>query len=590
LAVPLECAFAPHRSGSPRHWYRPAIEPLPAEPGRLVVCALLGRARRGRGCSTPGDDRLETRVYAVKRYLFRLGHAQRSARFATSIEQLVVGLAPVIGWGAVPRGWAERARFVRAHRKSVQRWLDDLQAAGMVAHEPERDNRGLWWRTQIVLLYAPEATEEELRMARRRARRWRSRERARRRAGRIAPSLGAIRERSAAPSRGRRARIARGRAINAQSARRLAAVEAQIAVGEALRSVCRDLTHPFGAPPTSALKLVSPERSRSSVTPRVEARAAVYAARAPLGDGAVVAETDARVAGAPGRPIATLPPKTAASEESGSLSLEEFNALVERRLTAHRRETRWRRAAVGSQASQRAQEVLTWPVGRVCPLGRLREAWVAQRYGLAMVVESGAWSAGLVGPGLPARVGRAISLYEAFREQRPPDWPASGPAALCALARLGTAERLEGDIAHLLGLAKAMRAVALDRDPDRLRRAQSRAVARQSPPSGRFVFRRGAPRGETAEARRCRVRDAVLLAGQDPAAWPNAALALAHLPALTATAQPRLLGPDRFEELDGLGGRATRYRAELAQGRWTLPPLPPQLTPDQTQTKEPPHR
>ncbi len=37
------------------------------------------------------------------------------------------------------------------------------------------------------------------------------------------------------------------------------------------------------------------------------------------------------------------------------------------------------------------------------------------------------------------------------------------------------------------------------------------------------------PRVETAEARRCRVRDAVLLGGRDPAAWPNAALALAHL-------------------------------------------------------------
>ncbi len=132
LAVPLDRTSAPPARRSSRRWYRPAIEPLPAEPGRLVVCALLGRARRERGCATPGDDRLETRAYAVKRYLFRLGHAQRSARFATSIGQLVAGLAPVIGWGPVPRDRAERARFVRAHRRSVQRWLDDLQAAGLV--------------------------------------------------------------------------------------------------------------------------------------------------------------------------------------------------------------------------------------------------------------------------------------------------------------------------------------------------------------------------------------------------------------------------------------------------------------------------
>ena len=91
------------RAGACRRWYRRTREPLPAEPGRLVVCALLGRARRARGCRTPGDDRLETRAYAVKRYLFRVGHAARSARYATSIEQLVVGLAPVMAWGTPPR-------------------------------------------------------------------------------------------------------------------------------------------------------------------------------------------------------------------------------------------------------------------------------------------------------------------------------------------------------------------------------------------------------------------------------------------------------------------------------------------------------
>ena len=113
LAVPLErtSALSSRRASSSGIGRR--SEPLPPEPGRLVVCALLGRARRERGCVTPGDDRLETRAYAVKRYLFRLGHAARSARYATSIEQLVVGLAPVMGWGPVPR---ERrgARAVRA--------------------------------------------------------------------------------------------------------------------------------------------------------------------------------------------------------------------------------------------------------------------------------------------------------------------------------------------------------------------------------------------------------------------------------------------------------------------------------------------
>ena len=139
-------------------------------PGGWWSCALLGRARRARGCSTPGDDRLETRAYAVKRYLFRLGHAQRSARYATSVEQLVVGLAPVMGWGPVPRERAERARFVRAHRKSVQRWLDDLQAAGVVAHEPERDGAGSGGARRSCCSPRRSPTADELRWRAARAR------------------------------------------------------------------------------------------------------------------------------------------------------------------------------------------------------------------------------------------------------------------------------------------------------------------------------------------------------------------------------------------------------------------------------------
>ena len=79
------------------------------------------------------------------------------------------------------------------------------------------------------------------------------------------------------------------------------------------------------------------------------------------------------------------------------------------------------------------------------------------------------------------------------------------------------------------------------------------------------------------------MRDAVLLAGGDPAAWPNAALALDHLPALRAArvSGPQLIDRDSYAELDGVGARATRYRAELARGDWQLPPR-------QTATPDPP--
>src|SRR3954451_14771948 len=54
-----------------------------------------------------------------------------TGRFACSLERLVAGVGAGDGLGADPRAGAERARFVRAHRRSVQRWLDDLDLAGV---------------------------------------------------------------------------------------------------------------------------------------------------------------------------------------------------------------------------------------------------------------------------------------------------------------------------------------------------------------------------------------------------------------------------------------------------------------------------
>jgi hypothetical protein len=58
------------------------------------------------------------------------------------------------------------------------------------------------------------------------------------------------------------------------------------------------------------------------------------------------------------------------------------------------------------------------------------------------------------------------------------------------------------------------------------------------------------------------------LSGGDPAAWPNADLAGESL----GLSAPALTRPDPFDELDGRGARVHRYRAELATGRFALPP------------------
>src|SRR5690606_32444157 len=105
------------------------------------------------------------------------------------------------------------------------------------------------------------------------------------------------------------------------------------------------------------------------------------------------------------------------------------------------------------QVEARALEARHWPAGQRCPLGRLREAWVAHRYGLARAIDTGGASAGRVSA---EPVGRAVALYEAFAAHRPPDWPASGAAALCVLAAIGRADRLAGDVANLQRLAMGM--------------------------------------------------------------------------------------------------------------------------------------
>ena len=161
------------RPGDGRVWRPAGTAPLPEEPGRVVVVALLQAARLARGRRTAGDDRLETSAYAVKRFLYRQGHAEKSGRFARSTEQLVAGLAPIMGWGRMPPPkTSERARFFRRHRASVQRWLKWLEDAGLIEVQAETGNQGYWWRVVITLRAPAPPTGEGLVAARKRICGW----------------------------------------------------------------------------------------------------------------------------------------------------------------------------------------------------------------------------------------------------------------------------------------------------------------------------------------------------------------------------------------------------------------------------------
>ena len=146
---------------------------LPAQPVGVEVLAAVRHARQQRGRAFEWDARLETSVIAVLSYLWRRGRGEKwagchgSARYGCSLAQLVIGLAPIMGWKGIPDRGDEQAvaRFVKRHRKSVQRWLDWLQLAGLVSHTPQQDEEGFWWRTIIQLHAAPQLPAELLQEA-----------------------------------------------------------------------------------------------------------------------------------------------------------------------------------------------------------------------------------------------------------------------------------------------------------------------------------------------------------------------------------------------------------------------------------------
>lgn len=265
------CPSAPATARAPR---QPARSPIPAEPGRVEVLALVQAAREQAGRAYAGDDRLETSLYALKRYLWRLAHSSRnrSGTYATSLPQLVVGLAPIMGWRRttirdgrqVP---LSRAALVGANRRTLQRWLDWLAAAGVADHVPERDQDGNWWRTRIVLRRTPaiehgrladararlrDRARRERRHAARASRRQLAGQRVRRR------DLRMIARASATPTAATRARLGRARSRAIAAARRARTVDAIV---QARSEAGDNLTHPFGAPSTSE----NPTRSSEAV-------------------------------------------------------------------------------------------------------------------------------------------------------------------------------------------------------------------------------------------------------------------------------------------------------------------------------------
>lgn len=211
-----------------RRWHQVAAAELPARPQRVQVIAGVSLYRQPlRPKKGMWDDRIETGCWTLAAALWKLGAGQHTGRFATTSKQLVwaLGKGPLRStWGAPPpqMDGPDAGKYWRAHRRSVSRWLDSLEGAGVIRCAGHRDNQGYWWRMEVELqlVDVDERLRDRVEKARVRERGW-DRRRRRSRARGVKRDLGAIRRDGAPLSKAeRRDRgIARRRGISASRRR-----------------------------------------------------------------------------------------------------------------------------------------------------------------------------------------------------------------------------------------------------------------------------------------------------------------------------------------------------------------------------------
>jgi hypothetical protein len=514
---------------------------LPAEPVGVEILAAIKQARDELDRIHAWDARLETSCIAALAYLWRRGRGERwagrhgSATFACSIAQLTLGLAPIMGWRNIPdrRDHVAVDRFVRAHRRSVQRWLDWLQAAALVTHTPQQDAEGFWWRTIITLHACPELPSELLRDAVDRRAGWRSRE-ARRQARGRRRNLTAILRRARLSRAEKRSRaIARRRQLACHAER----VRVRRIVLEALTT---HLAHPFGASTTSQATTTATyseneldrghartTNANSNLQPihQTTAKAAIeehrpgrerdpatrQAPHSELNLSKTFASSEHRNCadrGGGDPPRVPAHPTSQASNDPAQLGAEaeEIRDAVYGEVAARRwyRDSRPagqdEQLAAMARADQeweplvarqrrRLAELADWPLEAPAPpRWRLLEAWAVAAHGPQMAC-AGAFRLAFFserranhGP----RLDRALARYQRHADSaRPAGWPRS---PIAALARwIGeTVRRQDGpehgiaiDIARFDRFTKQMAAYAHYQRPEHLARAARRAQRRR---------------------------------------------------------------------------------------------------------------
>ena len=492
----------------------------------------------------PFDLRVFVSLLAVSRYLHRLGRARPArAQIACSMPQLVAGLAPTMGW---ERG-ADRFADRDAHHASVRRWLDLLQALGLIRWQAGINDVGEEARTEITLLAFPDVDAAELRAADRRLAAWRRRYGPDWNTG-ARRCLSAIGRRSRPPT---------------PTERRKAAIASARATASARRS-STDSAPPCGTPATAGEQLLEPSSSPSSGTTA-------------YGQGTGVTRTHANERASATAAISAV--AKAGQETEPERSWEDRLQAVVERVAVRETQREDIVATIAAQARRRALDVAGWGIDRAWPEGRLREAWVVARHGPGGAAQRGAAAAGRLRPEDRARLRRAVGRFARYADHRPQQLPAAPLAALLALAGASGDWTLARTIRRLDQLSRRMRAHATASDPARQEAAAHRARRRhQDAPPPRLAFRAPGPRwprwilttpaGEPvfddhgrlqidADQRppapgslsyRLVVRDAYLLAGRQPpldvdGRWEMKLRDEGHLP-LSGYSATRALGVD----------------------------------------------
>ncbi|MBV9804114.1 MAG: hypothetical protein JO130_13025, partial [Solirubrobacterales bacterium] len=443
---------------------------LPEQPQGVEILAAVAQARARAGREQGWDARLESSLLAVHGYLWRRGRgekwagAQGSVRYGCSIAQLVFGLAPIMGWRGIPdrHDTAGRMRFVKRHRKSVQRWLAWLELAELVHHTPQQDEEGFWWRTIIELRPTPPLEKDMLKAARRRRLGWCEAEERRRARGRHRDLTLILRRAQLTRSQRRARAVQRRRQLCEHQARAQVRELAARSLADAIKP---HLTHPFGTSTTS--RNSSKETNNQSRWSRGAA-----GARIALPPFATEAHTD------------NISTETAGGDDAEDIRWAIYHQV--HGLWVSRSTEAWQ-PHVGALVD-RVGRLDDWPEEHRCPRWRLIEAWALAAHGPAMAA-AGAGRLALWredhahhGP----RLDRALARYGRYAQTRPPNWPAVPVAAFarfvtdCVSGLDGPEHGMAYDVQRFNQLTRQMSAYAHITHPDNATRAKSRARRRDA--------------------------------------------------------------------------------------------------------------